>query len=60
MLFENQKTKPPRERIGYVKKEPSGPRQNHPRAAKNNPKPMQISDSSDSEDEQNGPSGERE
>ena len=59
-ILKNQKTKPARERTGYIKEEPSGPRRNHPRAAKNNPKPMQISDSSDSEDEQDEPSGERE
>ena len=59
-ILKNQKTKPARERTGYIKEEPSGPRRNHPRAAKNNPKPMQISDSSDSEDEQDEPLGERE
>ena len=61
-IIENQKTKPPKERIGYVKEEPSGSRQTHPRAAKKTPKPVQnqISDSSDSEDDQKGPSGEKE
>jgi hypothetical protein len=72
-ILENQQTKPARERTGYVKEEPSGPRRNHPRAAKKIPAPKPVQNqiegyvfhvgedySSDSEDDQNGPSGEKE
>jgi hypothetical protein len=72
-ILENQKTKPPQERIGYIKKEPTGSRQTHPRAAKSTPAPKPVQNqiggfifhtgedySTDSEDDHNGPSGDKE
>ena len=72
-ILENQKTKPPQERIGYIKKEPTGSRQTHPRAAKKIPAPKLVRNqiggfifhtgkdySTDSEDDHNGPSGDKE
>ena len=72
-IIKNQKTKPPQERIGYIKKEPTGSRQTHPRAAKKIPAPKPVQNqiggyvfhagedySTDSEDDHNGPSGDKE